>query len=48
MQDYSAQNPMGRPGMRGELNGTILYLSSAASTYVTGQHIVIDGGISIV
>ncbi|MDR3225793.1 MAG: SDR family NAD(P)-dependent oxidoreductase, partial [Clostridiales Family XIII bacterium] len=31
MQDYSAQNPMGRPGMRGELNGTILYLSSAAS-----------------
>ncbi|MDR1852639.1 MAG: SDR family oxidoreductase [Propionibacteriaceae bacterium] len=48
MQSYNAQNPMGRPGKRGELNGTIIYLSSAASSYVTGQHIIVDGGASIV
>ncbi|MDR1791803.1 MAG: SDR family oxidoreductase [Propionibacteriaceae bacterium] len=45
---YRAQTPLGRPGARGELNGTIIYLSSAASAYVTGQHIIVDGGASIV
>ena len=45
---YNARNPMGRPGGRGELNGTILYLSSDASSYVTGQVIYVDGGRSVV
>lgn len=48
MNAYNTTNPMGRPGRRGELNGTILYLSSEASSYVTGQYIVVDGGASIV
>jgi gluconate 5-dehydrogenase len=48
MQMYSALDPMGRPSRKGELNGTIIYLSSEASSYVTGQHIIIDGGFSIV
>jgi gluconate 5-dehydrogenase len=48
MNMYNTLTPMGRPGARGELNGTIIYLSTAASAYVTGQHIVIDGGMSIV
>jgi gluconate 5-dehydrogenase len=48
MSMYGALTPMGRPGARGELNGTIIYLSSEASSYVSGQHIVIDGGFSIV
>lgn len=48
MQFYNALNPMGRPGRRGELNGTIIYFSSDASDYVTGQHIIVDGGTSIV
>ena len=46
MKAYNSGNPMGRPGRRGELNGTILYLSSDASSYVTGQYIVVDGGMS--
>ncbi|HIS11076.1 MAG TPA: SDR family oxidoreductase [Candidatus Avibacteroides excrementipullorum] len=46
MNAYNNGNPMGRPGRRGELNGTILYLSSDASSYVTGQYIVVDGGMS--
>ena len=45
---YGALNPTGRPGRRGELNGTILYLSSDASSYVQGQFVVVDGGMTIV
>lgn len=45
---YVKMNPMCRPGKRGEVNGTIMYLSSDASSYVTGQYIVVDGGASIV
>lgn len=45
---YQGLNPMSRPGKRGELNGTILYFSSDASSYTNGQFIVVDGGISIV
>ena len=45
---YNAMNPAGRPGARGELNGTILYLSSDASSYVQGQFIIVDGGGALV
>ncbi|MFV0393474.1 MAG: SDR family NAD(P)-dependent oxidoreductase, partial [Coprobacillaceae bacterium] len=45
---YNGLNPMSRPGKQGELNGTILYFSSDASSYVNGQFIVVDGGMSIV
>lgn len=45
---YNTFTPAGRPGKEGELNGTILYFSSDASSYVTGQYIVVDGGASIV
>lgn len=40
MQMYNAVCPMGRPGHRGELNGTILYFSSEAASYVTRQYVV--------
>lgn len=45
---YNFVNPTGRPGNRGELNGTILYLSSDASSYVQGQLIIVDGGSALV
>jgi gluconate 5-dehydrogenase len=48
MDYFNANNPMNRPGAKGELNGTIIYLSSDASSYVTSQHIIVDGGGSIV
>lgn len=48
LQMYNSLTPAGRPGHEGELNGTILYFSSDASSYVTGQYIVVDGGFSIV
>lgn len=48
LQMYNAINPTSRPALKGELNGTILYLSSKASSYVQGQFIVVDGGITII
>lgn len=45
---YNALCPASRPGRRGELNGPILFLSSDASSYVNGQLLLVDGGISIV
>lgn len=48
LQMYSYSNPMSRPGKTGEVDGTVLYLSSDASSYVTGQFITIDGGATIV
>lgn len=48
LQMYNTQNPAGRPGAKGELNGTILFLSSDASSYVQGQCILVDGGMTLV
>lgn len=47
MQMYNGLCPASRPGARGELNGPILFFSSDAASYTTGQFIVVDGGFSI-
>jgi NAD(P)-dependent dehydrogenase (short-subunit alcohol dehydrogenase family) len=40
--------PMGRPGRVEELVGPLLFLASEASSYVTGQVLLVDGGWTIV
>lgn len=45
---YNFISPTGRPAEQGELNGTIIYLSSDASSYVQGQFIIVDGGCQLV
>ncbi|NLW07007.1 MAG: 3-oxoacyl-[acyl-carrier-protein] reductase [Clostridia bacterium] len=39
--------PLGRPGQAEEVAEVILFLASEASRYITGQVLVVDGGLTI-
>lgn len=39
--------PVGRTGIRQDLDGAVVFLASDASEYVTGQLILVDGGYTI-
>ena len=42
-----AQHPLGRLGRPEEIGAATVYLASDASTWVTGQNLIMDGGLSV-
>jgi len=43
----SERIPLGRPGEPSDLDGALIFLASESSRYVTGQTLLVDGGISV-
>lgn len=47
IKNYSKRIPLNRMAQVNEISNTILYLSSSISSYINGQNIVVDGGLSV-
>lgn len=43
-----SRSPMARPGQAHELNGALEFLLTDASSFVTGQSLIVDGGLTAV
>ncbi|MCU0979723.1 MAG: SDR family oxidoreductase [Pirellulaceae bacterium] len=44
VERLKTKSPMGRMGLPHELKGAIVFLASEASSYMTGQNLIVDGG----
>ena len=48
LREIKKATPMKRLGSPNDLNGVLLFLASDASSYITGQNILVDGGKTII
>lgn len=47
VEKYNEKVPLGRMADPSDIVGTLIFLSSDASEYITGQNIMVDGGLSV-
>jgi gluconate 5-dehydrogenase len=46
LENVKSRIPLNRPGLPNDLDGAVIFLASDASSYITGQMIMVDGGFT--
>lgn len=44
---FNAKLPLGRTGTPDDIAGAVLFLASPLAAYVTGQSLLVDGGLTL-